>query len=445
MENSVPKTFCPAPWTTLASSNDGGVQVCCRALHPLKGPDGSLLRFLGQTFSQVWNSPTYRDFRRQMLDGQASDTCTRCYQEEAAGILSRRQRSIEKQRQSRGDDGFVQWVTRLQAETGDTRELPSHVEVRMGSNCNLRCRICAPEFSQPIRRTLEAVLAAGQELPAYYRENLARVHGRDDLQWQKDYVSSLLEVGPSIRSMYFAGGEPLVTPAYQKLVDGLIQSGDARHIQLTINTNGTTAAREWLERFKAFERTELWISLDGIGKAFEYQRSGAAWDRFERNFEAFTSLGNKLQLRFFPTVSILNVMHLTPLLRWIGKRTSGLGGENLSCQINLLHTPTFLHAKWLPSNFVAGIRTSLKEVERDYIYFRTPDGQKVMMKLHSLLDLCGPVAPPSVIRDLIYHTQLLDRLYHQELGEFMPETAQVLAALTKPTVGEAALHTVKPS
>ncbi|MCC7404780.1 MAG: twitch domain-containing radical SAM protein [Bdellovibrionales bacterium] len=445
MENSAPKTFCPAPWTTLASSNDGSVQVCCRALHPLKPPTGQTLKFAGQTFAQIWNGPEYRNFRRQMLDGQPTDTCTRCYQEESAGILSRRQRSIKNQRQTRGEQGWAQWLSHLQAETGDTGERPSHVEVRLGSNCNLRCRICAPEFSQPIRRTMEAVIAAGQELPAYYRDNLARVDGRDDLHWQNDYIASLLEIAPSIRSMYFAAGEPLVTPAYQKLVDGLIRSGDARHIQLTVNTNGTTAAREWLERFKAFERTELWISLDGIGKAFEYQRSGAAWDRFERNFEAFTSLGNQLHLRFFPTISLLNVMHLTPLLRWIGKRTSGLGGENLSCQINLLHTPIFLHAQWLPASLVGGLRTSLKEIERDYLYFRTPDGQNVMTKLNALLDLCGQVAPPQVTRDLLYHTQLLDRLYHQELGEYMPETAQVLAALSKPKVDAATPHIAKPS
>ncbi|MCB0384340.1 MAG: twitch domain-containing radical SAM protein [Bdellovibrionales bacterium] len=428
-EDSPSSSFCPAPWTTLASSNDGHVQICCRALKPLRDDEGNQIPFLSHSLDSIWNSDAYQQVRQAMLIGQRLPYCTRCYQEEDRGLLSRRQRSIANNQREMGDGGFVDWISHLKLNKGIADSCPSHVEVRLGSRCNLRCRICAPEFSHLIRKEMESLLDKGCKLPGFYSENLQLIKDRDDSTWQKDYIDKILSTSSTIRSLYLAGGEPFVTPSYQGLIDGLIQSRDSHHIKLTINTNGTVATANWLTRLAQFESVELYISLDSVGRALEYQRTGVNWQDIQVNLEKFLELGERVHIKIFPTLSIYNILEIADLLSWFGEFHHTHCENVLSLQINILHTPKFLQATLLPQEFVPEIEQQLEHLANTFSYFNQIEGKATLDKIRTVLSQCESRVPNQNLNDLWDYTQLMDKQYNQKLADYCPQTARVFSVL----------------
>lgn len=364
-----------------------------------------------------------------MLRGDRLPYCGRCYQEEERGLVSRRQRSIENNLRQRGPEAFQDWLGRLQSEGGQTQERPSHVEVRLGSKCNLRCRICAPEFSQLIRKAMEQLTQQGSMLPEFYRENLKLSQSRDDQSWQVDYVEKILANSSSINSMYFAGGEPLITAAYQRLVDEVIKSGDAGHISLTVNTNGTIATPYWLEAFEAFESVELYVSLDGIGPSVEYQRAGLSWPVVADNIQKFLNIDQNIRVKIFPTLSILNIAEIGSLLSWYGELQGKHRPDSLTLQVNVLHTPRFLQAVLLPHEHVSEIRSQVDEIARSFPTFQTDDGLSAINKIQTVLNQCGQKEFTKEIKELLAYTELMDSHYDQKLADHCPATGRVFRTL----------------
>ena len=360
-----------------------------------------------------------------MLSGKRLAACQRCYQEEDAGLQSRRLRSLENNRAHRGALGFTNWVNSLKNEGGVATSLPSHVEVRLGSQCNLRCRICAPEFSHLIRKEMESLAQEGTILPEFYIQNLHEAQKRDDKSWQEDYVQKVLANADNINSLYFAAGEPLITPAYQKLVQGLVENQHAKHIHLTINTNGTTASPFWLESLAHFQKVELYLSLDSIGSALEYQRTGSSWKKIQDNIQKFFSLGDRVHLKIFPTLSIYNIRTLGPMLSWFGDCYEQYGSGSLSLSLNFLHTPKFLKATMLPAQFVPELREQWQAIASSCPYFNTQEGKDNLKRLENTLDRCGHSTHPSQIQTLLHYTQIMDNRYHQSLEKELPEAGQI--------------------
>ena len=147
-------TFCPLPFVHLATRPNGDVRVCCTAnasgagIDDNKGAglvteDGVNMNLREHTIEQVWNSKFMRDTRLQLLNDQVPVSCTKCFQEEANGITSKRQWETEVWNEQLDMDSIVDSIT---ADGTLPVNIP-YFDLRLGNMCQLKCVMCSPHDS----------------------------------------------------------------------------------------------------------------------------------------------------------------------------------------------------------------------------------------------------------------------------------------------------------
>jgi radical SAM protein with 4Fe4S-binding SPASM domain len=70
------KRQCPWPWTRAFIAANGDVVPCCILADADTIKMGNVFE---QSFSEIWNSPAYRDLRRRIKTHQLHDFCKNCY------------------------------------------------------------------------------------------------------------------------------------------------------------------------------------------------------------------------------------------------------------------------------------------------------------------------------------------------------------------------------
>jgi hypothetical protein len=130
------------------------VRVCCTANASGAGiddnksaglvtEDGVNMNLREHTIEQVWNSKFMRDTRLQLLSDQIPTSCTKCFQEEANGITSKRQWETEVWNEQLDMDSIVNSV----AEDGTLPVSIPYFDLRLGNMCQLKCVMCSPHDS----------------------------------------------------------------------------------------------------------------------------------------------------------------------------------------------------------------------------------------------------------------------------------------------------------
>ena len=97
------KTFCPLPWTHLATHPHGAVTLCCESDMTNRASDSQNANKDFQTFhntdynlDRIMNSDLFRDVRMQMLNGEEPRVCSKCYKYESMGNQSKRTIELER-------------------------------------------------------------------------------------------------------------------------------------------------------------------------------------------------------------------------------------------------------------------------------------------------------------------------------------------------------------
>src|SRR5258706_6774890 len=99
------KVVCMAPWVHAHLSSLGDFTPCCEIFEPLGKSERA-------TLASHWNSAAMAEFRLAMLKDAPVPVCRKCYDKEAAGVVSRRQRV---------NDGVLDEAGRLRATEPDGR------------------------------------------------------------------------------------------------------------------------------------------------------------------------------------------------------------------------------------------------------------------------------------------------------------------------------------
>lgn len=120
-----------------------------------------------------------------------------------------------------------------------------------------------------------------------------------------------------------AGGEPLYSKSYRKILENLPKSVR----WLRINTNGSVYY-DFTDILQRGIVLELTVSLDGTEKVFEYTRWPLKWDIANQNFKNWVKLReqfpNKLKLAINFTVSALNIANIDEIRKYAAEHKSGL-------------------------------------------------------------------------------------------------------------------------
>lgn len=142
-------TFCVLAWNHLQIAPNGTVKMCCIAGGDLS--DGERpLNVYSDTYEQIWNSTYMRGARRGMAEGERISPCKRCYEEEATLGQSRRtiQNGYWLDLYSKSKEEFV---AEARANGWTVTDRPQFLQLNLGNQCNLACRMCSSQYSSRIQ------------------------------------------------------------------------------------------------------------------------------------------------------------------------------------------------------------------------------------------------------------------------------------------------------
>jgi len=257
-------TWCPFPFRSVMVKTDGHITTCCYGKN-IPGITRDVY-----TINQAFDTKEFSQIRENLSNGIKDSNCQKCWDLEAQGIESLRQQEIRTEEFS------------LDIKTNPRVE---YLFLSLSNQCNLKCRTCSPTDSSFWIKEYEQIHGVKQ---AIYLEP-------DD---SKFFSSFKIDTLPHLKEIAFTGGEPLMMKSVHRILETLDPN-----VSLTFYTNGTIYNPNILNKFVD---VNLAVSIDGIGKRFEYLRHPAQWDLVLDNLKL---MGDKLKA-ITCTVSAYNVWYI---------------------------------------------------------------------------------------------------------------------------------------
>jgi hypothetical protein len=387
--NNSSNTFCPLPWIHIATRPNGDVRVCCAANASGAGEDdvkdaglvkqnGQVMNLQTHSIADVWNSDYMKTVRLQMLEGKVPPSCTKCFEEESKGIVSKRQWES------------VVWNDRLDMATiidatGEDGSLPVDIpyfDLRLGNLCQLKCIMCSPHDSSSWIKEWKI------QYPKYKTIEL-----KQDQQWDSDFDYTWYKKGSflsdmrlqaySIRELYFAGGEPLLIPEHYKILEFMVETGAAKLCVLRYNSNGLELPEKLFELWKHFKQVKFNFSIDAVGARNDYIRYPSKWENVVANLQRLDDTPDNIIVNIACAVQLLNVLNVPDLVHW--KESMNFKKINLPpygaglVGTHLVYLPSYLNIRVLPKHLKDKVK---KQV--DYLCSQRISDQEFMNNPYGL-------------------------------------------------------------
>lgn len=448
-------TFCPLPWNSVSTRNNGDMRICCHANSYTKNrgilrkEDGSAYNAGVDDWNEVRNSKLLKEVRTTMLKGEWHPECERCKKEEENGFISRR--VLESEDWGTIFANFTEEIAKANTQEDGTIDVDvmtiDFMDIRYGNFCNLKCRMCGPTDSHQWYE--DYVKMAGK---THYQESSGRIQleknkkGRwatSAYDWFIDnehHINSLYENAKNLKKLYIVGGEPLIIAEHAELLEKLIQSGHSQKLQLEYNTNLTSISDRVYKAWENFKQVRIGASIDGYGKVLEYQRSPAKWDAIYENMlilEQNKNINVKAWIAF--TITPYNVYHLPEFMKWklCDSNLTRFNPANAYRPViseHLCHQPRQLNIKILPQHHKEAIVK--KNLEYCNWIETTEFGdnvkaafKKILLNVNNFMtseDLYNPYAA-----EFIESTVKLDKIRNQSIIDVVPELKDMFDAYYK--------------
>jgi MoaA/NifB/PqqE/SkfB family radical SAM enzyme len=412
--------FCALPFVQYSTYNGGRYRLCCMAQEPEQTVNQEELGIAG-----TWNHDYIRDVRQRMVAGDWLPECVECQRLERNGIVSSREWENK------------QWADVIDDVVADASANDWHVEqplqfdFRLGNMCNLKCQMCNKEASHLVS------VERGQMAEQGLGYNHADWHGniadkklallQPGIDW-----NSFEEMLAGARKIKMIGGEPTVAPDMFKLLDKAVESGHAKHIELSFYTNITNMQDRWLEQLGQFERVIVNCSLEGMGAMNDYLRPPSKWDSVWSNFDklvAFsnTKAGKHIKVRVTTVNQITNALHIVPFWRFLHDyqctKDKGIGMS--TNQLIEPHYYSMQYApQWLREQQKAQILEFLEEIKDSPHY---PDYSEPLLEIIGFGEDPEHVYNPAIMEQYVRVTRNYDIFRGHDVRQVAPEFERIRA------------------
>lgn len=255
-------SFCTMPWSGVEINTNGHLRPCCKFADSQIIDSNYKIPFnvSTHTLNEYLNSAELRDIKQKMLSGEYVHECRKCYEEEAAGVRSLRQRKTDT------IENPVNSVDYVNVKT---------LDIKLSNLCNQKCVICNPAASSMI--AAETAIIRPDRMQGFIE---------DQYNWYKSESlwNEIFDITSNITQLDFYGGEPWLIKKQWELVRYLVDTGRSKQIALNYATNGSVFDDKWFtDYFSKFKSVSILFSADGIGNVFEYNRFPGKWNTFENN------------------------------------------------------------------------------------------------------------------------------------------------------------------
>lgn len=322
-------SLCLYPFFNTMVTANGKYKPCCKWSETLHH-EGRELQAPKDTLMDAWNSDEMQAIRTEMLEGKYPEKCSVCWNEEKSGIRSMRFDSFEYQ---------------LKKDILSEPGTPKRLDLYLSNICNLKCRICSPEYSSKWIPEAKETLGIHENTHLNFTE--------ENRQFIYNWLPDMVEIG-------LFGGEPFYNKECIELLSYCVDHRLSKKITLLINTNATIYSDEIVSLLKNFKKVYLNFSIDDIGKRFEYQRKGAIWNESIQVVSQFTKVGgftgkDVIECKICCTVSALNIYYLPEMFEWCSQNFPGM-----LLYLNFLHGPIAFSANILPKEVKSMVSKKLK-------------------------------------------------------------------------------------
>lgn len=268
-----------------------------------------------QSIQEGFESEYFSDVRAALLRGDSVTGCVRCYEEEAMGIKSYRQYSLD----------------RFPA-VGEKPVLQS-LELAFSNECNLKCRMCNPTESRKWNSDWKVMFPQTDEEISDYNWAIA------------NDITPLADVN----YIKVVGGEPFLSKEFEKFLEASSAENRSQNIQLDCHTNSTFFPKpSVLENLKKFKKIKLFLSIDAAGPLAEYIRCGVTWEKVSQTALNWINLSKEhshIEVIVYPTFQIYNAHAIMDLAHWAWSiDVAHFGG-------NFVNDPEYLSMDILPHDY----------------------------------------------------------------------------------------------
>jgi organic radical activating enzyme len=275
----------------------GRVKPCCRFAEKYRPNENNLKE---KTLSEVFYGGWMNDVRDKMMRGEQVNGCIRCYQEEAAGKRSLRERYHDSKELPIDqlvdlDNPKIRWI-----------------ELAISNDCNLACRMCDSRYSWKWFKEEQAIFGTTYNTVEKSKSDISNIY---------PFINDLVHIK-------FTGGEPLMTKDQWALVDKMLAERDCSDILLNYSTNCTIMPKDnWIKKWSKFKQVEFALSFDSSNKdESEYIRWPAKYETTEAVTKRFLELKQSHGFHVFlrSTISLLNVWHMPESMQWWAEHDQGV-------------------------------------------------------------------------------------------------------------------------
>lgn len=304
--------------------------------------------------NDVMNSDFMKDIRVQMMNGNWPELCKRCEITEHHGGASRRIIEIQNYRD------INQKNLDSTKDDGTTTAPITSADYRLGNLCNLQCRTCNPRSAQMWIREWNEIKPDYEKFPQEVMDSYKEYNWIDSEVLPKDFIHK----ASTLTHVHFAGGEPLIVPQMRKILEICIESGNAKNITLTYNTNMTVLPDNIINLWKEFKMVKLLASVDAVGELNSYIRHPSNWEKINKNLAKINQYHkefNVSECMLSTTVQALNIGKLREMVDYLKQYEFLVPVPNL---INL-HVPHYFSSQILPTDMKVSITEDLLKLKAE--------------------------------------------------------------------------------
>ncbi|MBT70327.1 MAG: hypothetical protein CL432_09310 [Acidimicrobiaceae bacterium] len=240
---------------------------------------------------QIINSLNYQTLQDNHRKGIKDKRCKFCWDLEKTGPHSPR---LNPDKIDKDTDGLM-------------------VHFLLDNKCNMACRMCSPMASSLLQKDFN-----------YFKhhENVNDITSVTDGFFSSDDIVSSVELSQwdwvinnihKIGALKVTGGEPLFNKQFINAMIPLKKDG----LNLNVTTNGSLFTNKMCDILNEFKGLYFTISLDSIGKNYEYVRYPYNFKKVEKSIANFIKrCYNIKEIKYNCVVSALNIFYIDELIKW---------------------------------------------------------------------------------------------------------------------------------
>ena len=341
-------SFCSSPWLHMRINNVGNYEYCRWAGAENRDANINIKDCTPKQYFQQHMAP----IRQAMLDGDTVLGCNECAQMEQHGKISGRQKQLLKigvrSEQFTKTLASSPWVPEFANNSaGITQQLPQDWQIDLGNYCNSGCVMCSPRSSSKI---------ATEFLKLGIINQLPKSSWCNDPVLVERFIDTLKK-SPHIQYLHFIGGETLITPAFKRILQVLVESGLGQSLTVGFTTNLTVWDQSVIELLTNFAGVHLGMSVECFHPVNNYVRWPSELSQVQLHTHRWLDLANKhnwlVQLRTTPT--ILTVSKLLSVYDFAWQHRVAVE----SC--NFLNKPEHMRVSVLPLSYRTSIVKDMKQ------------------------------------------------------------------------------------